>query len=339
MNSKSDVQYTSNMLHKNNHNEPGKKDATWDNLVPGVISECSLSATNGEVCSNKEVISAVRDNIGLPHTVSDQQTIAEAKKATRCNTERCAVERLGDKIVAVIGRAEFTGNLANNFKVDGPLDTTWLSNVHIDSVLKQWEVAYPTVFMYNFNMRNYMDWSFTADNQLVNQPDTLATVHFDALYRAGKTCAACIVNNDKYQGGGTHWMAIFVDARTPGKATCEFFNSAGNNPVPEFVSYLVRTAREIENMKVDAKGKPCTWRADIKRITRRRHQQSTTECGLYSLFYVWARINGVSWQYFLDNPIDDQLMFEFRHHLFASDMVGKKFDWNEFRSKVKVEWE
>lgn len=323
------------MLHKNDHIRPGKKDATWRELVPEVISECSLSAEGDGVCSSKAIVGALRedllvpvDNVGAP---TDRQIIDAAKKATSCDTERCAVERLESKIVAVVGHAKFIGNLANNFKVDGPLDTTWLSNVHIDSVMKQWETAHPEFYAYNFNMRNYMDWSFTADNDLVNKPDTLATVHFDALYRAGKRCAGCIVNNDNYQNGGTHWMAIFVDARKPGYATCEFFNSAGNNPAPEFVSYLVRTAREISEMGG-------TWKADVKRITRRRHQQSTTECGLYSLFYVWARINGVSWQYFLDHPIDDQLMFEFRHHLFVGKS-GKRFDWDEFRQKVKVEWE
>jgi len=213
--------------------------------------------------------------------------------------------------------------------------------------MKQFMSRFPRFYAYNFNMRNYMDYSF-QDHQLVNLPDSLATVQFshyaggnspNGLYQQKYNCAACVVNNDRYQGGGTHWMAIFVDARKPPVASVEFFNSAGSDPIPEFVSYLVKTKRQIiqESTITDHR----KWSAEIVKVTRRRHQQSKTECGVYSLFYIWARLNGVSYQYFLDTPVSDQLMFEFRHHLFAGpdSAIGTKFDWKEFSKRVSVEWE
>lgn len=346
------------MLHKNDHVRPAHKDDTVDKLVPTLISECSLVATGQGVCSTMEITQHIQgaleslyddfaDNVGplvrsensKVGSARDAQVMQTAKKVTKCETEKCVLLTLEKPLVESAGRAAFDGNLINNFKVDGPLDNTWLSNVHIDSVMKQFQSMFPRFSPYNFNMRNYMDWSY-KNGVLLNQPDTLATISFCSLYKQGFDCAACIVNNDRYQNGGTHWMAIFIDARCPPRATCEFFNSAGNDPIPEFVSFLVKSANCIRELPSPAGGKP--WKADIIKVSRRRHQQSTTECGVYSLFYVWARLNGVPYSYFLDKPVDDQLMFEFRQHLFTngeSSSTGKKFDWAEFTKRVNVTWE
>ncbi len=360
------------MLHKNDHSQPASKDEVVAALIPAVFTECSLVAfasttADGVLtlgpgaspspregspnaagtptcipCSPGPILQAVSAAVDEAPPSSTKRSpvdiLHRAKKKTHCDTEKCVLEALKDPIVRAVGQEAFIGNLANNFKVEGPLDSTWLTNTNIDTVMKQWMAANRRFFAYNFNMRNYMDYSF-QNSVLCERPDTLATVSFDSLHKQGFDCAACVVNGDVYQNGGTHWMAIFVDARKPPKATCEFFNSAGTDPAPEFVSYLVKSADCIRSLGVNRRGQPTKWTADVVKVTRRRHQQSTTECGLYSLFYVWARLNGVPYGYFLDNPVSDQLMFEFRHHLFAGAEVGGRFDWADFNRRVAVEWE
>jgi len=82
---------------------------------------------------------------------------------------------------------------------------------------------------------------------------------------------------------------------------------------------------------------PCI---EIIRTTKVKHQKSKSECGVYSLFYVWARLNGVPPEKFTANIVPDELMFEFRQHIFAgSSMQGGKFDWDEYQKKVNIKWE
>jgi hypothetical protein len=62
---------------------------------------------------------------------------------------------------------------------------------------------------------------------------------------------------------------------------------------------------------------------------------------LYSLFYIFARLNGVPKEYFIKNPVPDQLMFEFRQLLFSGEkgLTGGKFNWDKYRGQVSVSWE
>jgi hypothetical protein len=170
----------------------------------------------------------------------------------------------------------------------------------------------------------------------------LATIQFKDLYTGfgGKKykCCGCIINSDVYQGGGKHWMALFADARGS-KWTVEFFNSSGNSPGPEWISWLVKTKNQMEELIDNLKLKNNT--VEILKVCNIRHQQSRTECGVYSLFYLWARLNGLSYEYFMKKPVPDQLMMEFRQHLFNDPerKISGRFDFAEYKKMVKIEWE
>ena len=77
------------------------------------------------------------------------------------------------------------------------------------------------------------------------------------------------------------------------------------------------------------------------RVSNLRHQKSKSECGVYSLFYIWARVHNIPPEQFSKNAIPDKLMFEFRQHLFADPtrMELKTFDWDAFKGTTKIEWE
>jgi hypothetical protein len=126
-------------------------------------------------------------------------------------------------------------------------------------------------------------------------------------------------------------MALFADARNSDRWTVEFFNSSGNAPAPEWVSWLVKTKAGME-LILDREKKKIP--VEIMKVSSIRHQQSRSECGLYSLFYIWARLHNIPPEYFMENPIPDQLMFEFRQHLFEDPKrkTVKKFDWTAYRN-------
>ncbi len=74
----------------------------------------------------------------------------------------------------------------------------------------------------------------------------------------------------------------------------------------------------------------------IIKVSELQHQQSKSECGLYSLFYIYTRLNGLSYKYFANVIVPDKVMFEFRQHLFAD---GSQFEWENFQQNNSIGWE
>jgi hypothetical protein len=141
-------------------------------------------------------------------------------------------------------------------------------------------------------------------------------------------------------------MALFADARGDTEWTVEFFNSSGNAPAPEWINWLEKTKNLMEGIvtQVSAQTAGQSVTSPTVRIVRAstmRHQQSRSECGLYSLFYIWARLHKVPTSYFMKNLIPDSLMFEFRQHLFEdpSRKTMRRFNWEEYKNTVKIKWE
>lgn len=53
--------------------------------------------------------------------------------------------------------------------------------------------------------------------------------------------------------------------------------------------------------------------AKFIQVTEIEHQRDdTANCGSYSLFYIWSRLNGKPYTLFKNNRITDELMEEFR---------------------------
>lgn len=315
-----------------------KKDNILQTLIPNTISECAAwraGSNVGSPCMSDTMIAAVAAATNAPSNVPSE-VLQHAKKETQCTTEKCTLLALTPQL----GSNNVKREISLNLKVAGPTDAKLLSNFNIDAVMQQFANAFPEFFPFNFNMRNYASYSF-RDGETINQPDTLATIQFADLYAGfgGKRykCCGCVINTDSYQGPGKHWMALFADARGS-KWTVEFFNSSGNAPSPEWISWLEKTKNQME--EIIAKDKLGAT-VSIVRATTIRHQNSRSECGLYSLFYIWARLNGVPPDYFNNNKIDDKFMFEFRQHLFDDSRRPAlyKFDWNEYRKNTRIEWE
>ena len=309
--------------------EPKEQWFITQELIPDTITECSLAA-QGSVCTSKDTVFIIAELLKVPDTKDPKEIMDAAKVKLECDTERCVLT----KLMSDLGEARVRGEIQANLKVDGPCDNRLLSNVHIDSILRQWRGMFPDYFPYNFNMRNYASMSY-KHGRVIDGPDTLATLQFASLYLGthdGKkyTRAACVINSDVYQGGGKHWMALFVDSAG---GTVEFFNSSGNAPAPEWVAWMTKTKNQLDELGIPAK---------MVRVSKIRHQDSKSECGVYSLFYIWSRLNGVPHERFMSTPVPDSVMFEFRQHLFcdpAGHQTTGKFSWEDYQKKVKIEWE
>lgn len=258
----------------------------------------------------------------------EKKILQAAASKLNCDDERCIIK--SSEFSRVAGKDIAKHELETNFKIEGPTDTSLLNNYNIDKTLQQWAKKFSDnvnkFYAYNFNMKDFK-----------RQNDTLATVKIQDLYANGFRTLACVINSDVYSGRGKHWMALFGDMRGT-KWSVEFFNSSGNEPVKEFADWLIDTKEAMDEI-ISKHNIGAT--AEIIKCTGLEHQKSKTECGVYSLYYIWARLNGIPAQYFKENEIKDILCFELRQHLFH-DRARKpvsKFDFNQFKGSANVQWE
>lgn len=305
------------------------KDQIIKVLVPETVSECSLvrEGSYRGTCLSDNAVEYLATKVGIKTgSLSDEETMSLIHKRYGTASDRQLIEKLPENMVS---------EEILNLKIPGPKGTELLSNNDIDAILKQWEASFDGFFAYNFNMLDYTSHSF-RNGRVRDEADTLATIDPGTLFET-YTCSACIINSDKYEGGGKHWMALFVDNRGP-KPTAEFFNSSGRAPVPEWVSYLERAQQGVDKVNAAKIASGEKKRCEIIH-NHLVQQHSMTECGVYSLFYIWARLNGLSYAYFDSHQVYDLLMMEFRAHLFDGYDSGGKWSFDEFKKSAKIKWD
>ncbi len=235
------------------------------------------------------------------------------------------------------------------FKTSGPREnTTLLNNHNIDKTLHQWATKYPEFYGYSFCMMDFDEGGeFRSiedqpmDSVLCGKaPQTIAGESED-VFRMCK-CAGVVLNTDVSTGKGKHWVAAFVDCRDKHDWSVEYFNSSGNPPPPPVARWLVRTHQRLEAFLSSLRDPACapnvtsvtSVTSEVRKfwdghenakvsfsgaVSSKRHQQSRTECGLYSLFYIRARLDGTSFKFFDRAFINDDEMTEFRKHVFRND--------------------
>jgi hypothetical protein len=256
-----------------------------------------------------------------------------------CDSESCVL-RSGEfrraALAAGVTPSAADRAVVGDFKPAGPRATLdLLSNFDIDSVLRGWaRLEFPEFYPCPFAMMDFdkthvefdaVDMGAVLDG---TAPVDVGGARPDApggaprVERRHCSTFGCVLNTDTSRGPGKHWVAAFVDCRAPaatsGEWSVEYFNSAGRPPPPSAAAWLERRAGELRKIRAARAG---AGRAPgpvvAVPVTAVDHQQSQTECGLYALHYIRARLEGIPWSAFVDGPtITDEAMTKFRAHVF-----------------------
>jgi hypothetical protein len=221
-------------------------------------------------------------------------------------------------------------NIDLYFKPSGPTDTKLFSNVNIDNVLKHFELAFPFFYHIDFLMNDwekapsdhpihdlvadkkemcklYKKDSNTFGGESIKSIDELV----NKVKNEQKTCYGCVFNIDFYSGPGTHWVAMFIDLRDRENATIEYFNSSGNKPPANFAKLMKLLKERLEVCLPNY--------IKIEPVTDKEVQKSETECGPYSVFYIYERLKGTPYKHFngLDyDRVKDKSVTMFRKYIF-----------------------
>lgn len=201
----------------------------------------------------------------------------------------------------------------------------WINNTEIDNIQFQLQQAFPGYYYSFIHMIDLIPFESAnkdkiengnkiypiTDINFVDEVKGNGVLNFnDKLRKYG-----FIINTDTSRGSGIHWFSIFMNFETK-PFTIEYFNSSGQPLIygehkkhrEKFYKFLINIVDELNKA-----GYPSEY-IHVSGIEHQRHD--TANCGSYSLYYIWSRLNKVPISYFKKNKILDENMEKFRSFLF-----------------------
>lgn len=210
------------------------------------------------------------------HSSHDKLWQAIRAKMPQCRDERCWI------------RAQYISEkdrqvLLEDFRAPLPQGKyDWLNTDDIERVLKRYERVFRTfVFL----------GAYPIDFQSV-YADKFHPLNVAGLLRAGKRHAGLVLNLDRSDQPGSHWVAIFLDLKSK---VMEFFDSYG-----------VRAPKQVKAF-FESLGRGWTYKEN-----KTAHQRKGSECGVYSINFIVRRLSGASFERIVNDIIRDEEMNGYR---------------------------
>jgi hypothetical protein len=181
--------------------------------------------------------------------------------------------------------------------------TEWLSNIEILEKMKQYEDAYPC---FEFLGPTPIDFDkVLPDNKCVESE--MCHFQLSTYIKKGTKKIGIIFNTDPHDKGGSHWISLFINIP---KKMIFFFDSAGDEAPKEVMTFVKKVQQQgLENSP------PIHFKFDQNYPNE--HQYSTTECGMYSLYFIINMLEDkLTTKYLKTHVIPDQKMIDYRKKYF-----------------------
>jgi hypothetical protein len=282
-------------------------------MISTTESECAENVCSSGLCMSKKmadsIVEFIEDKTGEHKT--PKKAVEIAKEILNCNSESEVIYNIKSYIVSngLMKGTDITLELEERFKTAGPRNSTaLLNNKHIDDVLRKWSKIFIDFFPCPFSM-------IDIDNFALGRINILDVLCGNETFYAGpvkgkikRKCKtfACVINTDHSSGPGKHWVCVFVDCRKPEEFTIEYFNSSGRLPNRNITIWMDKTKAVLNDVCKNV----------VIKTSQNKHQYSETECGVYALYFIRHRLEEVPYEYFQENIIPDDVITEFRQHIF-----------------------
>lgn len=208
-----------------------------------------------------------------------------------CNKEDCWLSLLSNKQQQYLDETVFAPDKPKEWYTN---PNEWLSNFDILNVLKQYEKSHtnfvfigPTPIDFDSRIKNSCVW-----NDLCN-------FSLNEYIKRNVTKIGIIFNLDKHNQSGSHWVSMCINIP---KRFIFYFDSACNKTPKEIKNFVKRIQRQ--GMELNC---PLNYIENYPN----QHQQSNTECGMYSL-------------YFIITMIDDKISLKNKIKLFKHKKIADK---------------
>jgi hypothetical protein len=261
---------------------------------------------------------------GVSHTCFTKQELTSfLKKRESDNIPRSDIGKY-KKLLRILGVQDDDGiikemELDPNVYRKPPMPELLLSNEDINYILLQYESAHPG--FKSFGSVPY-DFSERPPGPWKKHCTELHNLDWGTFLESYSSFGM-VVNLDTHTKPGNHWVCVFVEVSGANNhlIRCEYFDSLGTSKCRSFVPkcnnknvpYRIHTLFNRLSKSFDANGfgKNTIYVSQNKDT----HQKKNNECGMYCLYYLYNRLNGVPYDDGVHTISDDKMTY-FRNVLF-----------------------
>ena len=221
----------------------------------------------------------------------------------QCGQEDCWLKQLSEQDRKIIDDKVFAPDHPTTWNKN---PTEWLSNYDILNVLTQYETTFSD---FKFIGPTPIDFASMEEGDCI-WPE-LCNINLSDFISKKKNKIGIIFNLDKHDESGSHWVSMFLNIR---EGILFYFDSAANETPLEIINLINKILKQANSLSLP-----------MKYITNypKQHQQSNTECGMYSLYFIITMIDKTKSiktkiEMFQNQTITDSRMKLFRKKYFNS---------------------
>lgn len=217
------------------------------------------------------------------------------KFGNTCSNEKCWYKQFANEN-EIQGMDDLFAPTSPNSWKSNPNE--WLSSSDITAVMRQYMKIYKC---FQFYGPSPIDFDTVIDNTCVE--NSLCHFNLKHLMDNGKFKIGISFNTDPHNKGGEHWISMFVNIR---RGIIFFFDSAGNRAPPQIMKLVERIIQQ---------GKELTPQVHFTfdQNYPKQHQYTTSECGMYSLYFMVSMLEDrLTQNYLKTHVITDKHMTRLR---------------------------
>ena len=212
-----------------------------------------------------------------------------------CSNESCWYKQFAD-VNELQGLSELFAPVSpSSWKTN---KNEWLSNFDIIAVMNQYMKIYKC---FQFLGPAPIDFDKVISGTCVE--DDLCHFNLKKLIDNGKWKIGISINTDPHNKRGEHWISMFINVK---KGIIFYFDSGGKKAPKQIVELSDRIIKQGAELVP-----PIHFKFDQN--YPKRHQYTTTECGMYSMYFMVSMLEDkLTQQYLKTHVITDKHMEKLR---------------------------
>ena len=174
-------------------------------------------------------------------------------------------------------------------------DEAWLSTFNIEDACERDMRANKKYHFFGAEPRDFADCKVSS----------LCKFNPETYRKRGKTQLGFVFNTDPHEEDGEHWISMYMDLaghNLKNHPAIYYFDSYGEKPPKEVIVFAKRIQKQATTLGLKYKF--------VENVVR--HQYSTSECGIYSMYIIIKLIQGRKFQNLTKNKIADASMTKLR---------------------------
>jgi len=126
----------------------------------------------------------------------------------------------------------------------------------------------------------------------------------------GETKIGIVFNTDPSTKGGQHWISLYMDLGKHNSDHCGiyYFDSFGRKPQKQIKELIDKAIKQSSKYGIT----PYYFYNDHS------YQEANSQCGMYAIHFIKKMLEGLSFEEYLGEPLNDKLMIDMRNEYFIS---------------------